>query len=91
MEPAQPKAPKTYSVAGTACLLTMSVAGAGLLVWWALAFHPSNKQLWMVPSGLIIFATPIFVLLALFAPNICRSFKLLSSKSPAMPSASDII
>ncbi|KAJ0971181.1 hypothetical protein J5N97_019140 [Dioscorea zingiberensis] len=106
MEPAQPKAPvhadggrsrRTASVAITACLLTVSVAGGALLVWWALAFHPSNQQLWMVPFGLVVFGTPIFVWFALFASNNFPSFKLMlkssapaSAPAPAPAPASDI-
>ncbi|KAK3120863.1 hypothetical protein QOZ80_8BG0642810 [Eleusine coracana subsp. coracana] len=45
------------------------LAGAGLLAWWALAFHPSYGQLWMVPVGLVLACTPVVVCVALhFSP-----------------------
>ncbi|PKA54223.1 hypothetical protein AXF42_Ash000056 [Apostasia shenzhenica] len=37
------------------------VAGAGVLGWWAWAFHPANEQLWMVPVGLVMLGTPAVV------------------------------
>ncbi|KAF8712687.1 hypothetical protein HU200_028448 [Digitaria exilis] len=41
------------------------MAGAALLAWWAVAFHPSYKQLWMVPLGLVLACTPPIVCIAL--------------------------
>uniref|UniRef100_J3MPU2 Uncharacterized protein n=1 Tax=Oryza brachyantha TaxID=4533 RepID=J3MPU2_ORYBR len=41
------------------------MAGASLLAWWAVAFHPSNSRLWMVPVGLVLACTPPVVYLAL--------------------------
>uniref|UniRef100_A0A0E0DHH6 Uncharacterized protein n=1 Tax=Oryza meridionalis TaxID=40149 RepID=A0A0E0DHH6_9ORYZ len=41
------------SLAATAAsLVAVGLGGAALLVWWALAFHPANARLWMVPAGL---------------------------------------
>ncbi|XP_062196501.1 uncharacterized protein LOC133899527 [Phragmites australis] len=47
------------------CLFGAAMAGAALLTWWALAFHPSYSQLWMVPVGLVLACTPPVVCLAL--------------------------
>ncbi|KQJ94857.1 hypothetical protein BRADI_3g13660v3 [Brachypodium distachyon] len=53
------------SVAVEACLVAAAAGGAMLLAWWALAFHPSNSHLWMVPVGLVLACTPTVVFLAL--------------------------
>jgi hypothetical protein len=51
----------TVVVVAAACL-----AGTALLTWWALRFHPSYAQLWMVPVGLVLACTPVVVCVALF-------------------------
>uniref|UniRef100_A0A0D9Z1J0 Uncharacterized protein n=1 Tax=Oryza glumipatula TaxID=40148 RepID=A0A0D9Z1J0_9ORYZ len=48
------------------------VAGAAVLVWWAVAFHPAHEQLWMVPVGLVLLGTPLVAWLSLFASGACR-------------------
>uniref|UniRef100_A0A0E0EH44 Uncharacterized protein n=1 Tax=Oryza meridionalis TaxID=40149 RepID=A0A0E0EH44_9ORYZ len=53
------------AVAMDACLVAAAMAGASLLAWWAVAFHPSNSRLWMVPVGLVLACTPAIVYLAL--------------------------
>ncbi|BAF22759.1 uncharacterized protein [Oryza sativa Japonica Group] len=53
------------AVAVDACLVAAAMAGASLLAWWAVAFHPSNSRLWMVPVGLVLACTPAIVYLAL--------------------------
>lgn len=51
------------------CLAAACLAGAALLTWWALAFHPTYAQLWMVPVGLVLACTPVVVCAALhFSP-----------------------
>ncbi|GAB2224087.1 hypothetical protein Droror1_Dr00004834 [Drosera rotundifolia] len=47
-------------IAGMASFL-VSIAGGGLLLYWEMEYHPKNRQLWMVPFGLIMFCTPIIV------------------------------
>ncbi|OEL20133.1 hypothetical protein BAE44_0018849 [Dichanthelium oligosanthes] len=47
------------------CLAAAAMAGAALLAWWAVAFHPSYAHLWMVPLGLVLAGTPPVVCLAL--------------------------
>jgi cytochrome c-type biogenesis protein CcmH/NrfF len=50
--------------AATACV---GLAGAGVLVWWTVAFHPAHEQLWMVPVGLVLLGTPLIAGISLFA------------------------
>lgn len=73
---------KKTAVFAMMCLLTISIAGGGLLGWWAVAFHPYNKQLWMVPFSLIILGTPVIVWLVLFASDSRRSLEHLQVSSP---------
>ncbi|CAD6266350.1 unnamed protein product [Miscanthus lutarioriparius] len=49
------------------------MAGAALLAWWAVAFHPSYAQLWMVPLGLVLAGTPPVVCLALRFSSVSRA------------------
>uniref|UniRef100_A0A0D9X3T3 Uncharacterized protein n=1 Tax=Leersia perrieri TaxID=77586 RepID=A0A0D9X3T3_9ORYZ len=53
------------AVAVDACLVVAAMGGASLLALWAVAFHPSNSRLWMVPVGLVLAFTPVVVYLAL--------------------------
>ncbi|GMI66739.1 hypothetical protein HRI_000343200 [Hibiscus trionum] len=60
---------KTYA----ACLWSflVSLAGGLLLGWWEYEYHPENRQLWMVPFGLILFSTPVIIWFAIFVSDIC--------------------
>ncbi|KAK8565654.1 hypothetical protein V6N12_059209 [Hibiscus sabdariffa] len=60
---------KTYA----ACLWSFLVSlGGGLLLgWWEYEYHPENRQLWMVPFGLILFSTPLIIWFAIFVSDIC--------------------
>ncbi|XVE77328.1 hypothetical protein DITRI_Ditri13aG0053700 [Diplodiscus trichospermus] len=49
----------------------VSLTGGLLLAWWEYEYHPTNSQLWMVPFGLILFATPLVIWLAIFVSDIC--------------------
>ena len=70
------------SVAATAaCLVTVGLGGAALLVWWALAFHPAHARLWMVPAGLVLLGTPVLAWLSLLASDPCRC----CGRGPAEP------
>ena len=53
--------------ATAAGLVAVGLGGAALLVWWALAFHPANARLWMVPAGLVLLGTPVLAWLSLLA------------------------
>nr|DAD36140.1 TPA_asm: hypothetical protein HUJ06_006780 [Nelumbo nucifera] len=55
------------------CFLLVSVIGGILLFWWKLEYYESNSQEWMVPLGLVLFATPIVVLFSAFVSDICSS------------------
>lgn len=46
-------------------LLFVSMGGGVILAWWSSKFHTSNRQLWMVPLGLILLVTPIIICLAI--------------------------
>ncbi|KAL4354176.1 hypothetical protein GQ457_06G019340 [Hibiscus cannabinus] len=56
-----------------ACLWSFLVSlGGGLLLgWWEYEYHPENRQLWMVPFGLILFSTPLIIWFAIFVSDIC--------------------
>ncbi|RLN43083.1 hypothetical protein C2845_PM01G00400 [Panicum miliaceum] len=58
--------------AAAAAVAGVGLAGAGVLVWWALAFHPAHQQLWMVPVGLVLLGTPLVAWLSLFASGAGR-------------------
>lgn len=53
--------------------ILVSVAGGILLGWWEYQYHPSYRQLWMVPFGLILFATPVIVWFSLVVSHVCNS------------------
>lgn len=38
-----------------------SMIGGAVLVYWQIKYHPHNRELWMVPFGLVLFTTPLFV------------------------------
>lgn len=50
----------------------ISIVGGLILVFWEIKFHPSYRQLWMVPFGLIIFLTPVLACFAVFISDIFR-------------------
>ncbi|GKV13165.1 hypothetical protein SLE2022_030530 [Rubroshorea leprosula] len=60
---------KTYAACFWSFLV--SIAGGVMLGWWEYAYHPSNRQLWMVPFGLILFSTPAFIWFAVFVSDFC--------------------
>ncbi|KAL9257181.1 hypothetical protein AKJ16_DCAP21322 [Drosera capensis] len=65
-----------------ACFVSffVSLIGGLLLIYWEMVYHPKNSQLWMVPFGLILFATPVIV-----AFNVIASDLLGSSKEGGLP------
>ncbi|THU69156.1 hypothetical protein C4D60_Mb08t11440 [Musa balbisiana] len=77
---------RSWAVIGAnCCLLLVGVGGGALLAWWALSFHHSNQQLWMVPVGLVLLGTPIFAWLSVFVSGVGRSLELLWAKPTAPP------
>ncbi|KAJ1298997.1 hypothetical protein BS78_01G497300 [Paspalum vaginatum] len=67
---AEPTAASRWAAA--AGVAGVGLAGAGVLVWWAVAFHPGHQQLWMVPVGLVLLGTPLVAWLSLFASGASR-------------------
>ncbi|XVF22302.1 hypothetical protein REPUB_Repub12eG0161200 [Reevesia pubescens] len=67
------KEPKKIVNTYIACLWSflVSLSGALMLAWWESEYHPTNSQLWLVPLGLILFATPLFIWFAIFVSYIC--------------------
>ena len=53
--------------------LLISIAGGSVLGWWLYKYHPTNRQLWMVPFGFVLFITPIIGCLSLVVPDLCAS------------------
>ncbi|KAL2230845.1 UNVERIFIED_CONTAM: hypothetical protein Sindi_1678900 [Sesamum indicum] len=52
--------------------ITLSLAGALILAWWELNYHPTNHQQWMVPLRLILFVTPLIVCLGVLTSDFCN-------------------
>ncbi|GMH21768.1 hypothetical protein Nepgr_023610 [Nepenthes gracilis] len=50
----------------------VSMAGGVILVYWELDYHPTNSELWMVPCGLIMFATPVIIWFSSVVSDLCR-------------------
>jgi hypothetical protein len=71
--------------AATAGIACVGLAGAGVLVWWAVAFHPTHEQLWMVPVGLVLLGTPLIAWLSLFASGACRGLGRLRGGADQAP------
>lgn len=70
--PTEEEAEATWARGAVAAgVAALGLAGAGVLVWWAVAFHPAHEQLWMVPVGLVLLGTPLVTWLSLFASGAC--------------------
>ena len=54
--------------------LLISIIGGSMLGWWLHKYHPTNRQLWMVPFGLILLLTPVLVWLSLIISDLRSSF-----------------
>lgn len=48
----------------------ISVAGGSVLGWWLHKYHPDNRELWMVPFGLIFLLTPIVIWFSLIVSDL---------------------
>jgi len=76
--------------------LMVSMLGGAILVYWETKYHPHNRELWMVPFGLVLFTTPLFVWFISLASDACcprdkqqQHKQLVSEPSPlASPSLS---
>ncbi|KAL6847639.1 hypothetical protein ACP4OV_022665 [Aristida adscensionis] len=74
----------TWGCGATAAgVAAVGLAGAGVLVWWAVAFHPARQQLWMVPVGLVLLGTPLIAWLSLLASGSCRWLRTLRGGAAA--------
>ncbi|CAL4920523.1 unnamed protein product [Urochloa decumbens] len=76
--------------AAAAGVAGVGLAGAGVLVWWAVAFHPAHQQLWMVPVGLVLLGTPLVAWLSLFASGAGRwlgRLRIAGAERPPVPPA----
>ncbi|CAN8295925.1 unnamed protein product [Cochlearia groenlandica] len=45
--------------------------GALVITYWHYKYHPTNSNLWMVPIGLILVATPSFLSLSVLISDLC--------------------
>lgn len=54
------------------CSILVCMAGGTLLLWWGYEYHPTNSQLWMVPSGLILLVTPVIAWVAAVVSATCN-------------------
>lgn len=41
--------------------------------WWEYEYHRTNSQLWMVPFGLVLLITPLFVWFSIFVSDWCST------------------
>ncbi|KAG6529452.1 hypothetical protein ZIOFF_011650 [Zingiber officinale] len=73
------------AVAINCCLLASGAAGGALLAWWAQSFHRSNRQLWMVPAGLVLVGTPVFAWLSLLASAVYSVLRTAAARPPSSP------
>ncbi|CAN6290833.1 unnamed protein product [Urochloa humidicola] len=73
--------------AAAAGVAGVGLAGGGVLVWWAVAFHPAHQQLWMVPVGLVLLGTPLVAWLSLFASGAGRWLRRLRAARPPLAPA----
>lgn len=49
----------------------VSLAGGLTITWWRYEYHPDNRQLWMVPFGLVLLVTPAIVWFSLVFSDSC--------------------
>ncbi|KAF3325075.1 hypothetical protein FCM35_KLT11232 [Carex littledalei] len=59
------------------CSLLVFLSGTAVIVCWSILFHPSNRQLWMVPFGLVLIGTPITVWCSVLASDSSRLVELM--------------
>ncbi|KAB1219726.1 hypothetical protein CJ030_MR3G019179 [Morella rubra] len=75
-----------YSWALMVCMI-----GGLTLGYWEFEYHPTNRQLWMVPFGLILLVTPLFVWFSIVVSDVCSSAVLVNAPkaSKAVPPPDD--
>ncbi|KAF7826238.1 putative ATP-synthase-associated protein [Senna tora] len=50
--------------------MVLSITGGCVLGWWVYKYHAANRELWMVPFGLILLLTPIVVWFSLIVSDL---------------------
>ncbi|KAH0456239.1 hypothetical protein IEQ34_014146 [Dendrobium chrysotoxum] len=66
-------------------LILTGLAGCALLLWWAVKFHPSNENMWMVPLCLIMVGTPIIICISFLADDVSETLEHLCKTPPPAP------
>ncbi|KAJ7951366.1 Group XV phospholipase [Quillaja saponaria] len=41
--------------------MCISIVGGFVIGWWVYKYHSTNSELWMVPFGLLLLVTPVFI------------------------------
>lgn len=77
-----------------ACFVSflVSLVGGLTLAWWQFEYHHDNRQLWMVPFGLILFTTPVIVWVSVVFSDICAlkiNDDISSREAQPVPSSLD--
>ncbi|KAL5792159.1 hypothetical protein ACOSP7_000753 [Xanthoceras sorbifolium] len=69
---AKQESQETAKTCMVACLWSflVSITGGLTLGFWEYQYHPTNRQLWMVPFSLILLVTPVVVWFAVFVSDI---------------------
>lgn len=66
-----------------------SMMGGLVFGWWEFQFHSTNRQLWMVPFGLVFMIAPIFVMMSVLISSFCTSMD--HKATWAVPSSDHVI
>uniref|UniRef100_A0A803KZT9 Uncharacterized protein n=1 Tax=Chenopodium quinoa TaxID=63459 RepID=A0A803KZT9_CHEQI len=67
-----PRKRKIQKILALLLLATLvSMIGGVVLVYWVIKYHPKNRELWMVPFGLVLFTTPPLVWFISIAADFC--------------------
>lgn len=69
--------------------ILVSILGGIVLVYWIIKYHPKNRELWMVPVGLLLFTTPPLVwFISIAADFFCPTDQQLGGASDLSQRAS---
>ncbi|KAM6600124.1 hypothetical protein CsatA_019733 [Cannabis sativa] len=70
--------------------LLVSLGGGLILAWWESEYHADNRQLWMVPFGLILLTTPLIIWVSLVFSHASAHHQTVTNNInisvPALPS-----
>ncbi|KAF4366516.1 hypothetical protein F8388_003754 [Cannabis sativa] len=68
----------------------VSLGGGLILAWWESEYHADNRQLWMVPFGLILLITPLIIWVSLVFSHASAHHQTVTNNInisvPALPS-----